>query len=149
MVSWRMCCSKNHFSTHAAIGGLSRTHMHRMILKLILKVFPLPLFPDVCTAADGVESLCVGLENGHSHCAHRPVQHSKVGGARVWEWECVYVYCMCVCQRESMSFASQTSTHSTFLLRFVCLCAYNMHVVERVFVPTCRLGSCEALSNNP
>ncbi|XP_056249833.1 rho guanine nucleotide exchange factor TIAM2 isoform X1 [Seriola aureovittata] len=32
---------------------------------------------DVCTAADGVESLCVGLENGHSHCAHRPVQHSK------------------------------------------------------------------------
>ncbi|XP_029982892.1 T-lymphoma invasion and metastasis-inducing protein 2 isoform X2 [Sphaeramia orbicularis] len=32
---------------------------------------------DVCTAADGGESLCVGLENGHSHCAHRPVQHSK------------------------------------------------------------------------
>ncbi|XP_069392520.1 rho guanine nucleotide exchange factor TIAM2 isoform X2 [Paralichthys olivaceus] len=32
---------------------------------------------DVCTAADGVVSLCVGLENGHSHCAHRPVQHSK------------------------------------------------------------------------
>ncbi|XP_069392513.1 rho guanine nucleotide exchange factor TIAM2 isoform X1 [Paralichthys olivaceus] len=36
---------------------------------------------DVCTAADGVVSLCVGLENGHSHCAHRPVQHSKVGGS--------------------------------------------------------------------
>ncbi|XP_062253541.1 rho guanine nucleotide exchange factor TIAM2 isoform X2 [Platichthys flesus] len=32
---------------------------------------------DVCSAADGVASLCVGLENGHSHCAHRPVQHSK------------------------------------------------------------------------
>ncbi|XP_070835442.1 rho guanine nucleotide exchange factor TIAM2-like isoform X1 [Chaetodon trifascialis] len=32
---------------------------------------------DVCTAADGDESLCVALENGHSHCAHRPVQHSK------------------------------------------------------------------------
>ncbi|XP_029316013.1 LOW QUALITY PROTEIN: T-lymphoma invasion and metastasis-inducing protein 2 [Cottoperca gobio] len=32
---------------------------------------------DVCTAADCAESLCVGLENGHSHCAHRPVQHSK------------------------------------------------------------------------
>ncbi|XP_071354611.1 rho guanine nucleotide exchange factor TIAM2-like [Trachinotus anak] len=32
---------------------------------------------DVCTAAHGVEPLCVGLENGHSHCAHRPVQHSK------------------------------------------------------------------------
>ncbi|KAL7380090.1 hypothetical protein ABVT39_011533 [Epinephelus coioides] len=32
---------------------------------------------DVCTAADGAESPCVGLENGHSHCAHRPVQHSK------------------------------------------------------------------------
>ncbi|XP_034713997.1 T-lymphoma invasion and metastasis-inducing protein 2 isoform X2 [Etheostoma cragini] len=27
---------------------------------------------DVFSAADGV-----GLENGHSHCAHRPVQHSK------------------------------------------------------------------------
>ncbi|XP_039993506.1 T-lymphoma invasion and metastasis-inducing protein 2 isoform X2 [Xiphias gladius] len=32
---------------------------------------------DVCTAADGVKSLCIGLENGHSHCANRPVQHSK------------------------------------------------------------------------
>ncbi|KAM6912738.1 rho guanine nucleotide exchange factor TIAM2 [Xenentodon cancila] len=32
---------------------------------------------DVCAAADGGEPLCVGLENGHSHCAHRPVQHSK------------------------------------------------------------------------
>ncbi|XP_075964494.1 rho guanine nucleotide exchange factor TIAM2 [Anarhichas minor] len=32
---------------------------------------------DVCTAADGTESPGVGLENGHSHCAHRPVQHSK------------------------------------------------------------------------
>ncbi|XP_029972813.1 T-lymphoma invasion and metastasis-inducing protein 2-like isoform X2 [Salarias fasciatus] len=31
---------------------------------------------DVCTAADGGSS-CVGLEDGHSHCAHRPVQHSK------------------------------------------------------------------------
>lgn len=91
-----------------------------MILKLILKVFPLPLFPDVCTAADGVESLRVGLENGHSHCAHRPVQHSKVGGARVWGWECV-----CVCQRESMSFASQTSTHSTFLSQGLFVCVHT------------------------
>ncbi|XP_028251019.1 T-lymphoma invasion and metastasis-inducing protein 2 isoform X2 [Parambassis ranga] len=32
---------------------------------------------DVCTAADGSESLCVGLDSGNSHCAHRPVQHSK------------------------------------------------------------------------
>eukprot|EP00064_Thunnus_orientalis_P006618 superscaffoldBa00000696_g6636 len=32
---------------------------------------------DVCAAVDGGESLCVGLENGHSHCAHRTVQHSK------------------------------------------------------------------------
>ncbi|XP_022059824.2 rho guanine nucleotide exchange factor TIAM2 isoform X1 [Acanthochromis polyacanthus] len=32
---------------------------------------------DVCTAADCGEDLCVGLEDGHSHCAHRPVQHSK------------------------------------------------------------------------
>ncbi|XP_041827010.1 T-lymphoma invasion and metastasis-inducing protein 2 isoform X2 [Melanotaenia boesemani] len=32
---------------------------------------------DVCAAVDCGESLCVGLENGHSHCAHRPVQHSK------------------------------------------------------------------------
>ncbi|XP_047466974.1 rho guanine nucleotide exchange factor TIAM2 isoform X2 [Mugil cephalus] len=32
---------------------------------------------DVCTAADGAEAQHVGLENGHSHCAHRPVQHSK------------------------------------------------------------------------
>ncbi|XP_074517408.1 rho guanine nucleotide exchange factor TIAM2 isoform X1 [Sebastes fasciatus] len=32
---------------------------------------------DVCAADDGAESPCVGLENGHSHCAHRPVQHSK------------------------------------------------------------------------
>nr|XP_043903389.1 rho guanine nucleotide exchange factor TIAM2-like isoform X2 [Solea senegalensis] len=32
---------------------------------------------DVCSAADGVASPCVGLENGHSLCIHRPVQHSK------------------------------------------------------------------------
>ncbi|XP_069544008.1 rho guanine nucleotide exchange factor TIAM2-like isoform X1 [Brachyistius frenatus] len=32
---------------------------------------------DVCAAAGGGESLCVGLEDAHSHCAHRPVQHSK------------------------------------------------------------------------
>ncbi|XP_010729569.3 T-lymphoma invasion and metastasis-inducing protein 2 isoform X1 [Larimichthys crocea] len=32
---------------------------------------------DVCTAADGDESLCVRLEDCHSHCTHRPVQHSK------------------------------------------------------------------------
>ncbi|XP_036927744.1 T-lymphoma invasion and metastasis-inducing protein 2 [Acanthopagrus latus] len=32
---------------------------------------------DVWTAADGEGSLCVGLEDGHSHCAHRPIQHSK------------------------------------------------------------------------
>lgn len=32
---------------------------------------------DVFCAADGGAPLCVGLENGHSHCAHRPVQHSK------------------------------------------------------------------------
>lgn len=32
---------------------------------------------DVYSAADGGASLCVGLEIGHSHCAHRPVQHSK------------------------------------------------------------------------
>lgn len=32
---------------------------------------------DVCTAAGGGESLYVGLEDGRSHCAHRPVQHSK------------------------------------------------------------------------
>ncbi|XP_072220920.1 rho guanine nucleotide exchange factor TIAM2-like isoform X1 [Leuresthes tenuis] len=32
---------------------------------------------DVCAAVDCGESLCVGLENGLSHCAHRPVQHSK------------------------------------------------------------------------
>lgn len=32
---------------------------------------------DVCTAAGGGESLYVGLEESHSHCAHRPVQHSK------------------------------------------------------------------------
>ncbi|CAN9502292.1 unnamed protein product [Ophioblennius macclurei] len=31
---------------------------------------------DVCTAADSGSS-CLGMENGHSHCAHRPVQHSK------------------------------------------------------------------------
>ncbi|KAM7376528.1 hypothetical protein PAMP_006255 [Pampus punctatissimus] len=34
---------------------------------------------DVFAAADDSESLYVGLENGHSHCAHRLVQHSKVG----------------------------------------------------------------------
>lgn len=45
------------------------------------------LVPDVCTSADGVVSSCVGLENGYTHCTHRPVQHSKVGG-------CV---CVCVC----------------------------------------------------
>ncbi|KAE8289734.1 T-lymphoma invasion and metastasis-inducing protein 2 [Larimichthys crocea] len=32
---------------------------------------------DVCTAADGDESLCVRLDDCHSHCTHRPVQHSK------------------------------------------------------------------------
>ncbi|XP_014189081.1 rho guanine nucleotide exchange factor TIAM2 isoform X4 [Haplochromis burtoni] len=32
---------------------------------------------DVCTAAGDGESLYVGLEDGRSHCAHRPVQHSK------------------------------------------------------------------------
>ncbi|XP_041809076.1 T-lymphoma invasion and metastasis-inducing protein 2 isoform X2 [Chelmon rostratus] len=32
---------------------------------------------DVCTVADGEESLCVGQENGLSLCTHRPVQHSK------------------------------------------------------------------------
>ncbi|KAM9708796.1 rho guanine nucleotide exchange factor TIAM2 isoform 1-T5 [Menidia menidia] len=32
---------------------------------------------DVCAAAECGDTLCVGLENGHSHCAHRPVQHSK------------------------------------------------------------------------
>ncbi|XP_026155401.1 T-lymphoma invasion and metastasis-inducing protein 2 isoform X2 [Mastacembelus armatus] len=32
---------------------------------------------DVCSAPDGGESFCVGLEKGHPHCAHRPVQHSK------------------------------------------------------------------------
>ncbi|XP_029136241.2 rho guanine nucleotide exchange factor TIAM2 isoform X1 [Labrus bergylta] len=32
---------------------------------------------DVCTAAENDASLCVGLENVHSHCSHRPVQHSK------------------------------------------------------------------------
>ncbi|XP_061599501.1 rho guanine nucleotide exchange factor TIAM2 [Cololabis saira] len=32
---------------------------------------------DVFAAADGGESLCIGLEEGHSHCAHRPVQHSQ------------------------------------------------------------------------
>ncbi|KAM7403876.1 hypothetical protein PAMA_004347 [Pampus argenteus] len=32
---------------------------------------------DVFAAAGDSESLCVGLENGHSHCAHRIVQHSK------------------------------------------------------------------------
>ncbi|KAK2826261.1 hypothetical protein Q5P01_020475 [Channa striata] len=32
---------------------------------------------DVCPVAEDGESLCVGLENGHSHCLHRPVQHSK------------------------------------------------------------------------
>uniref|UniRef100_UPI003AB09E7F rho guanine nucleotide exchange factor TIAM2-like isoform X1 n=1 Tax=Centroberyx gerrardi TaxID=166262 RepID=UPI003AB09E7F len=32
---------------------------------------------DVCTVADGGESLGLGMENGHSHHAHRPVQHSK------------------------------------------------------------------------
>ncbi|XP_035767888.1 T-lymphoma invasion and metastasis-inducing protein 2 [Neolamprologus brichardi] len=38
---------------------------------------PQSLFPDVCTAAGGGESPYVGLEDGRSHCAHRPVQHSK------------------------------------------------------------------------
>nr|XP_020464224.1 T-lymphoma invasion and metastasis-inducing protein 2 isoform X2 [Monopterus albus] len=32
---------------------------------------------DVCTAANAGEPLCVGLENGQSHCTHRTVQHSK------------------------------------------------------------------------
>ncbi|CAJ1073885.1 T-lymphoma invasion and metastasis-inducing protein 2 [Xyrichtys novacula] len=32
---------------------------------------------DVCTAAENDASLCVGLENAHSHCTRRPVQHSK------------------------------------------------------------------------
>lgn len=32
---------------------------------------------DVLCAADSDAPLRVGLENGHSHCAHRPVQHSK------------------------------------------------------------------------
>ncbi|XP_076017749.1 rho guanine nucleotide exchange factor TIAM2 [Genypterus blacodes] len=32
---------------------------------------------DVCTVADGGVSVGTGLENGHSHCTHRPVQHSK------------------------------------------------------------------------
>ncbi|XP_024121621.1 T-lymphoma invasion and metastasis-inducing protein 2 isoform X1 [Oryzias melastigma] len=32
---------------------------------------------DVCAAAECGELQCVGLENGHSHCALRPVQHSK------------------------------------------------------------------------
>ncbi|KAK7904806.1 hypothetical protein WMY93_017413 [Mugilogobius chulae] len=32
---------------------------------------------DVLCAADEGAPLCVGLENGHSHCAHRPIQHSK------------------------------------------------------------------------
>ncbi|XP_034381461.1 T-lymphoma invasion and metastasis-inducing protein 2 isoform X1 [Cyclopterus lumpus] len=32
---------------------------------------------DVCSAADGTESPGVALESGHSHCALRPVQHSK------------------------------------------------------------------------
>nr|XP_061798474.1 rho guanine nucleotide exchange factor TIAM2 [Nerophis lumbriciformis] len=31
---------------------------------------------DLCTAAEGNESMCAGLES-HSHCAHRPVQLSK------------------------------------------------------------------------
>uniref|UniRef100_UPI0037E74F56 rho guanine nucleotide exchange factor TIAM2-like n=1 Tax=Semicossyphus pulcher TaxID=241346 RepID=UPI0037E74F56 len=31
---------------------------------------------DVCTATDN-DTLCVGQENVHSHCAQRPVQHSK------------------------------------------------------------------------
>ncbi|XP_034530750.1 T-lymphoma invasion and metastasis-inducing protein 2 [Notolabrus celidotus] len=32
---------------------------------------------DVCTAAENDASLCVGQEDVHSHCTHRPVQHSK------------------------------------------------------------------------
>ncbi|XP_061157572.1 rho guanine nucleotide exchange factor TIAM2 [Syngnathus typhle] len=31
---------------------------------------------DLCTAAEGGESMCAGLQS-HSHCAHRPVQLSK------------------------------------------------------------------------
>lgn len=42
---------------------------------------PVSLCPDVCTAAGGEESLHV-LKTGHAHCALRPVQHSKVGGAK-------------------------------------------------------------------
>ncbi|XP_055017253.1 rho guanine nucleotide exchange factor TIAM2 isoform X1 [Boleophthalmus pectinirostris] len=32
---------------------------------------------DVLCAADDGAPLCVELQNGHSHCAHRPIQHSK------------------------------------------------------------------------
>lgn len=39
------------------------------------------LLPDVCTSAASEESDALVLEDGPSLCSHRPVQHSKVGGA--------------------------------------------------------------------
>lgn len=50
------------------------------------------LLPDVCTAAANEENGAIGLENGHSHCAHRPVQHSKVGGATLMRHRECFTY---------------------------------------------------------
>lgn len=58
--------------------------------------------PDVFAAADCGEPRCVGLEN--VHCAHRLIQHSKVGGARLLEGAVFH-----------------PSTHF-FPARFMCLC---------------------------
>jgi len=71
------------------------THTHTGELKRVVIVSPLSLRPGVCSVADGTESPGVGLESGHSHGAHRPVQHSKVGGARASE-----------CSKESVSIVS-------------------------------------------
>lgn len=54
---------------------------HAMALTLLsffLSFFPLS---DVCASATSEESNAVVLEDGPLLCAHRPVQHSKVGGA--------------------------------------------------------------------
>lgn len=82
-------------------------------------------FPDVCAAADSGEPRCAGLEN--NHCAHRLVQHSKVGGARL--------------------LGRPYFIFSIFSAMFMCLC------VERGKKKPCTLlwarahscGSCEAV----
>lgn len=61
------------------------------------------LLPDVCTATASEENSAIGPENGHSHCAHRPVQHSKVGGATL------------TCHMECFTYLSRKSPPKTFV----------------------------------